>query len=135
VAFSAGYAHHDARYVRFSFIDPDNGLTVADGQRLELVPRDIWNARAAYQPAQGLSAFAALRHQSQRPFDKINEAYMQPCYEWDAGIGWAFSKWRVSVVGRNLGNSRHYVAESEIGDAQLYVAPPRRFFADLTVRF
>jgi hypothetical protein len=38
-------------------------------------------------------------------------------------------------VGRNLGNSRHYIAESEIGDAQLYVAPPRRFLGELAVKF
>lgn len=134
-AFSLGYAHHDARYIRFSFIDPDNGLTIADGQRLELVPRDLWNARAAWAPKDGFGAWAAVRHQSHRPFDKINEAYMAPYYEWDAGLSYSFSRFRVSVVGRNLGDSRHYVAESEIGDAQLYVAPPRRFFADLTVRF
>ena len=42
---------------------------------------------------------------------------------------------RLSLVGRNLGNNRRFVAESEIGDAQLYVAPPRRFLAELTVDF
>ncbi len=131
----AGYAHHDARYIRFSFIDPDNGLTVADGQRLELVPRDVWNVQAGYLPASGVGAWAALRHQGRRPFDKINEAYMEPFDEWDAGVSWAFSKARVSVTGRNLSDSRHFVAESEIGDAQLYVAPPRRFTAELSLRF
>jgi len=135
-AFSAGYAHHDARYIRFSFIDPDEGLTVADGQRLELVPRDLWNARVAYAPKGGFGAWAAVRHQSRRPFDKIIEAYMDPFYEWDAGVSFEISPhYRISVVGRNLGDRRHYVAESEIGDAQLYVAAPRRFFADLTLRF
>jgi outer membrane receptor protein involved in Fe transport len=132
---TAGYAHHDARYVRFSFIDPDNGLTVADGQRLELVPRDLWNVKAAYVPERGPGGWTALRHQSRRPFDKINEAYMPPYYEWDAGVTWAVGHARVSLVGRNLSDSRHFVAESEIGDAQLYVAPPRRFTAELALRF
>ena len=131
----AGYAHHDARYIRFSFIDPDNGLTVADGQRLELVPRDLWNASASYLPVSGFGAWAALRHQSRRPFDKINKAYMPPFYEWDAGVTWSFGPARVSVTGRNLSDSRHFVAESEIGDAQLYVAPPRRFTAEVALRF
>jgi iron complex outermembrane recepter protein len=132
----AGYAHHDARYIRFSFIDPDEGLTVADGQRLELVPRDLWNVNASYLPAAGLGVWAALRHQSHRPFDKVNEAYMAPYYEWDAGVSWAFPPHvRVSVTGRNLSDSRHFVAESEIGDAQLYVAAPRRFTAEVAVRF
>lgn len=131
----AGYAHHDARYIKFSFIDPDEGLTIADGQRLELTPRDLWNAKLAYHPKSGPGLWAAVRHQSQRPFDKINEAYMPSFYEWDAGASWTFGSFWVSLVGRNLGNSRHYVAESEIGDAQLYVAPPRRFAAELGVRF
>jgi iron complex outermembrane receptor protein len=135
LAFSAGYAHHDARYVKFSFIDPDNGLTVADGQRFELIPRDLWNAKVAYRPKSGPGVWAAVRHQNQRPFDKINEAYMPSFYEWDAGASWTFGSFWVSLVGRNLGNSRHYVAESEIGDAQLYVALPRRFAAELGMRF
>ncbi|MGH9441690.1 MAG: TonB-dependent receptor [Thermoanaerobaculia bacterium] len=135
-SFLAGYAHHDARYVRFTFIDPDAGLQDASGQRLELTPRDLWNAKAAYHPALGFGAWAAVRHQNHRPFDKINIAYMPSFYEWDAGISWDFSKEvRLSVVGRNLGDSRHFVAESEIGDAQNYVAPPRRFLGELSVHF
>jgi hypothetical protein len=42
---------------------------------------------------------------------------------------------RVSVVGRNLGDSRHYVTESEIGDSQFYVAPSRRYSAEVTLPF
>ena len=54
-AFSlyGGYAHHDARYVNFSFIDPDEGLLVADGQRFELTPRDLWNAMISFHPDGG----------------------------------------------------------------------------------
>ncbi|MEP6995447.1 MAG: TonB-dependent receptor, partial [Acidobacteriota bacterium] len=131
----AGYAHHDARYVNFSFIDPDEGLLVADGQRFELTPRDLWNAMVNYHPAEGPGVWFAIRHQNQRPFDKINEAYMPSFFEYDAGVSYAFGPARISVVGRNLGDSRHYAAESEIGDAQLYVAPPRRFLAELGFRF
>ncbi len=135
-SFLAGYAHHDARYVRFTFIDPDAGLQDASGQRLELTPRDLWNAKAVYHPALGLGAWAAVRHQNHRPFDKINIAYMPAYFEWDAGVSWDFSPAaRLSLIGRNLGDSRHFVAESEIGDAQNYVAPPRRFLGELSVHF
>lgn len=135
-SFLAGYAHHDARYVRFTFIDPNAGLQDASGQGLELTARDLWNAKAAYHPSLGFGAWAAVRHQNHRPFDKINIAYMPAFYEYDAGLSWGFSKnVRLSVVGRNLGESRHFVAESEIGDAQNYVAPPRRFLGDLSVKF
>ena len=135
-SFLAGYAHHDARYVRFTFIDPDAGLQDASGQELELTPRDLWNAKAAYHPALGFGAWTAVRHQNHRPFDKINIAYMPSFFEWDAGVSWDFTKnLRLSVVGRNLGDSRHFVAESEIGDGQNYVAPPRRLLAELSMSF
>ena len=44
-SLSAGYAHHDATYVSFSFLTPDGELRVVDGKRVELVPRDLWNAK------------------------------------------------------------------------------------------
>jgi iron complex outermembrane recepter protein len=131
----AGYAHHDAKYVRFTFIDPEEGPLDASGQRLELTPRDLWNVSASYHPSAGFGGWVAVRHQNRRPFDKINEAYMPSFFEYDAGVSYAFGNARLSLVGRNLGDSRHFVAESEIGDAQNYVAPPRRFLAELSVRF
>jgi outer membrane receptor protein involved in Fe transport len=134
-SFLAGYAHHDARYVHFTFIDPDEGPLSADGQRLELTPRDLWNANVSYHPAEGFGGWFAVRHQNRRPFDKINEAYMPSFFEYDIGLSYTFGVARLSFVGRNLGNDRHYVAESEIGDAQNYVAPPRRFLGELAVKF
>ena len=41
----------------------------------------------------------------------------------------------ISVTGRNLTDSRPYATESEIGDSQFYVAPPRGVSAELTFRF
>ena len=135
LSLSGGYAHHDARFIRFSFLTPDGELRVVDGKRLELVPRDLWNVRLAWAPAKGPGAFVAVRHQSQRPLNRRNTFFTDAFYETDAGVSWDFAWGRLSVVGRNLGDSRHYVAESEIGDSQFYVAAPRRFFAELAVHF
>ncbi len=135
LSFSAGYAHHDARFIRFSFVTPDGELRVVDGKRLELVPRDLWNAKLAYAPRTRAGAFVAVRHQGQRPLNRRNRFFTEGFYETDAGVSWEFGRGRISVVGRNLGNSRHYTSESEIGDSQLYVAPPRRFFAELAWHF
>ena len=134
-SLSAGYAHHDARYIHFSFFTPEGELRVVDGKRLELVPRDLWNTGLAYGRARGPGAFVALRHQSQRPLNRRNTFFTGPFYETDAGVSWDFPFGRVAVVGRNLGDNRHYVADSEIGDSQFYVASPRRFTAELTWRF
>ena len=78
--------------------------TSADGQRLELTPRDLWNANVSYHPAEGFGGWFAVRHQNQRPFDKINEAYMPSFFEYDVGaLVHVRGRAPVSFVGRNLG--------------------------------
>jgi len=134
-SLAAGYGHHDATYVNFSFLTPDGELRVVDGKRLELVPRDLWNARVSYAPKTGPGIWAAVRHQGIRPLNRRNTFYTDSFYEWDAGASWEFSWGRVSLVGRNLGDDRHYTSDSEIGDSQFYVAPPRRFLGEITFKF
>jgi len=133
--FFGGYAFHDALYKVFTFIDPDLGPLDASGQRLELTPRVLWNLGASYGPAEGPGGWFAIRHQTRRPFDKINLAYTPPFFEYDVGVSYTYGNARLSLIGRNLGDSRHYVGESEIGDAQDYVAFPRRFWAEISYRF
>jgi outer membrane receptor protein involved in Fe transport len=135
LALKAGYAHHDATYVHFSFLTPDGELRVVDGKRLELSPRDLWNVNLLWAPKAGLGGFVALRHQNQRPLTRRNTFYTDSFDEWDAGLTWDFKWGRLGVWGRNLGDDRHYVTDSEIGDGQLYLAAPRRYGAELTVRF
>jgi outer membrane receptor protein involved in Fe transport len=135
LSLAAGYAHHDATFVHFSFFTPEGELRVVDGKRLELVPRDLWNMRLAYQPELGPGGFVAVRHQGQRPLNRRNRFYAGGFFETDAGVSWDFRFGRIALVGRNLGDDRHYIADSEIGDSQFYVAPPRRFLAELTLKF
>jgi outer membrane receptor protein involved in Fe transport len=134
-AFTGGYAHHDALYKVFTFIDPDAGPQDASGQRLELTPRDLWNLGLAYGPPSGIGGWFAIRHQNHRPFDKINIAYTPSFFEYDVGLSYTYGPARFAIAGRNLGNSRHYVGESEVGDAQDYVAFPRRFWGEVSFRF
>ncbi len=134
-AFVGGYAHHDALYKVFTFIDPDAGPQDASGQRLELTPRDLWNLGLSYGPPEGLGGWFAIRHQNHRPFDKINIAYTPSFFEYDVGLSYTWGPAKFSIIGRNLGDSRHYVGESEIGDAQDYVAFPRRFWGEVSLRF
>ena len=134
-SLAAGYGHHDATYVSFSFLTPDGELRVVDGKRLELVPRDLWNARVSYAPKTGLGFWGAVRHQNIRPLTRRNTFYTDSFYEWDAGASWEFKWGRVSLVGRNLGDDRHYTSDSEIGDGQFYVAPPRRFLGEIAFKF
>jgi outer membrane receptor protein involved in Fe transport len=130
-----GYAHHDSRFVHFSFFTPDGQYRVVDGKRLELVPRDLWNFKFVLAPAEGLGGFAALRHQNQRPLNRRNGFYTPSFYSFDAGLSFGYRNFLLSVTGRNLTDSRPYATESEIGDSQFYVAPPRGVSAELTFRF
>jgi len=52
--------------------------------------------------------------------------------EISAGLGWRFRKVELRVDGRNLTDQRPPVSESELGDAQYYILPARRF--DVTLR-
>ena len=132
---SVGYAHHDARFVHFTFVTPDSQFRDVSGNMLELVPRQLVNARLAYHSRSGPGGFAALRYQGRRPFNRRNTFFAEPYTEWDAGLSFDRARWMVSAVGRNLGDDRHVTGESEIGDSQFYVAAPRRFSAEVAYRF
>ncbi len=131
----AGYAHHDATFVHFSFLTPDGELRVVDGKNLELVPRDLWSLRLSWAPASGPGAWVNVRHQNRRPLNRRNTAYTPAFEELDAGVAWDFGRVRVGVTGRNLSDTPQPVADSEIGDGQFYLATPRRFLGEVTFKF
>ena len=135
LSLSGTYAWHDPRFVEFSFLEPDGSLVDASGNLIEMASRLMWSLRAAYARDRGPGAWVALRHQGERALTESNEAFAPPFSEWDAGLTYEMPRVRVSVVGRNLGDDRHYVAVSEIGESQLYVAPKRRFSAEVTLPF
>jgi outer membrane receptor protein involved in Fe transport len=135
ISLGVGYAHHDARFVDFTFVTPDGQFRDVSGKQLELVPRELVSGRVSYVHATGLGGFAALRYQGERPFNRRNTFFADAYTEYDAGVSYDHSRWRFAVVGRNLGDDRHVVTESEIGDAQFYVAPPRRVSAEVGYRF
>src|SRR6185369_16362632 len=135
VTLGLGYAHHDTRLVRFTFVTPDSQLRNVSGNMLELVPRHLFNVRATYGSSAGPGAFVAARYQGERPLNRRNTFFTEAYTEWDAGLSYVRAPWMVSVVGRNLGDDRHLTTESEIGDSQFYVSPPRRIGVEATVRF
>ena len=132
---AVGYAYHDARFVHFAFRDEAGELVVVDGKRTELVPRSLGNARFAFTPARGPGGFLAVRRSGPRFLDRQNLYETDSATEVDLGATYDFRWGRLSIVGRNLGDSRHPVTDSEIGDGQVYVSPPRRFTAEIAMRF
>lgn len=132
---SAGWAHHDPRFVDFTFVTPDGQLRSVGGKLVELAPREMWNVSASFAPARGLGAWVAARHQGERALTRRNTFWTPGFEEVDAGVTFTSRLVSVSLAGRNLGDSRHYVSESDIGDSQFYVAPPRRIAGQVAWSF
>jgi outer membrane receptor protein involved in Fe transport len=133
---SLGYAFHDARLVNFTFVAAD-GVTLRDvsGKQIELVPRELFNARVDLQAPMGFGVFGAVRYQGKRPLTRRNTFWDEPFTEYDAGASYTYERFHVSIVGRNLGDDRHYTTESEIGDSMFYVSPPRRVNAEVSFAY
>ena len=139
LSLTGGWANHDPRFVSFSFFaDPaDPGsLTNVGGNVIEVAPRQMWNARVSYAPAKWVGAWASARHEDSRPMKRRKQyqsaRWTPPFDEYDAGVTFTYKRAQLAVTGRNLGDDRHWVAESDIGDSQFYYAPPRRFTATAT---
>jgi len=119
-----GAAWHDAKFQDYE--RPFDGvLTQLDGNRLELSAQELASAGIVYAPAQGFTAQVGLDYVGSRFLDKRNRAEADPYTAWWAGVGYRWSGWEVRADGRNLGDERAPVAESELGDAQYYLLPSR----------
>ena len=134
-SLAIGYANHSARFVDFTFVTPDGTFRDVSGNHLEMVPEDLVSGRASLRTERGLGGFVAVRYQGERPFNRRNTFFAEAYTEYDAGLSFDRGVWHVSAVGRNLGDDRHVTTESEIGDAQFYVAAPQRFQLEVGYRF
>ncbi len=121
--------------MQFTFVASDGSLRDVSGKQIELVPREMVNARLDLEVPHRIGLFAAVRAQGRRPLTRRNTFWARSYSEFDAGGSYAIQRYRLSVSGRNLGDDRHYVTESEIGDSQFYVAPPRRVTAELSFSY
>jgi iron complex outermembrane recepter protein len=71
-------------------------------------------------PQDGLVADVIVKYTGDRYLDKRNTALPAPFTTVDLGIGYRSGRYDVRLDGRNLGDKRDPVAESELGDAQYY---------------
>ncbi len=120
-----GYSYHDARFRDFTReFEPGVPVQLA-GKRLELSPHDLAGAGILYMPDRGFNANALLNYAGKSWLNKRNTAPNKSYTTWSAGIGYRMAKSELRIDGRNLGNKRVPVAESELGDAQYYLMPAR----------
>jgi iron complex outermembrane receptor protein len=122
---AAHYAHHDARFGDYEQLFGDT-LTQLRGRRLELSPRNLGGLGLAYAPASGWRGSLVVDRVGERWLNKRNTA-LAPAYTTvDATLGYRFTRCELRLSGRNLGDRRDPVAESELGEAQYYRLPGRR---------
>jgi len=123
---TASYAHHDARFR--DFVQSFDGVpTQLRGNRLEMSASELTSVGIVYRAEEGLGGFLAVHHIGDRFLTKRNSASTGGFETADAGLSYRSGPWSVRLDGRNLGDARDPVSESELGDAQYYRLPGRSF--------
>lgn len=134
LTWRASYGLHEARFRDF-LTEFDGVPTQIAGNRLELSPRHKLAGGFLYGGDRGLLLSADLNWVGSRFLNKRNTAVADPYWSLDAGLGWRTGRWEIRATGRNLNDSRAPIAESELGDAQYYLLPARRFDVTAAVHF
>lgn len=128
------YAWHDARFRDF-LTEFDGVPTQLAGKRLEMSAHHLAAGALTYAPARGLVASLEGDYTGSRFLNKRNTAPAEGYFTYSASLGWRGPHWEGRISGHNLGDRRDPVAESELGDAQYYRLPARRFDASVRVTF
>jgi len=128
------YSFHDGRFVDFeqSF---DGVLTRLDGNRFEMSPRHLVSGGLFLMPETGFIGSMVVKDTGDRFMDKRNRALADPFATVDVGVGYRFDRYEIRLDGRNLGDARDVVSESEVGDAQYYRMTARDVRLGLGIRF
>jgi len=128
------YSFHDGRFVDF-VQDFDGANTQLAGNRFEMSARHLFSAGLIVAQETGLVGDVIVKYTGDRYLDKRNTAPASPFTTLDIGVGYRFERWELRVDGRNLTDARAPVSESELGDAQYYRMPARRFDVSAGFRF
>ena len=130
----ASYSFHDGKFVDF-VQDFDGVPTQLGGKRVEMSARQLFSAGVTFAPDRGLIANADVNYTGDRYLNMRNTALAPGFASVDAGVGYRMSRAEIRLDGRNLGDRRDPVAESEFGDAQYYRMPARTIRAGLVVKY
>ena len=126
----ATYSFHDGTFV--DFVQDFGGTnTQLAGKRFEMSARHLFSAGLILAPSTGVVGDVIVKYAGDRFLNKRNTALASPFTTVDIGVGYRLNRWEARLDGRNLGDRRDPISESELGDAQYYRLPERRL--DLTV--
>ena len=134
VSARASYSFHDGRFV--NFVQAFDGTpTQLGGKRFEMSARGLASAGLVFAPLHGVIGHASLNYTGDRYLNKRNTALADAFTTFDAGIGYRFGDTEFRIDGRNLGNRRDALSESEFGDAQYYRMTARSFTAGVSLKY
>ena len=134
VAARASYSMHDGKFRDFVMAF-DGVPTQLAGKRFEMSAKTLASAGLTLSPATGVIAHASMHYSGDRYLNKRNSALAPAFSTFDAGIGYRTATMEFRVDGRNLGNRRDAVSESEFGDAQYYRMTARTVQAGIVVKY
>lgn len=124
VTARATYSWHDGRFVDY-VQEFDGTNTQLAGKRFEMSANHLYSMGLTFAPGVGWTATAGLNYTGDRYLTKRNTALAPAFTTYDAGVGYRTGRYELRLDGRNLGDARDPVSESEIGDAQYYRMPAR----------
>jgi iron complex outermembrane recepter protein len=134
VSARATYSMHDGKFV--DFVTAFDGVpTQLGGKRFEMSAKALASAGLTLSPETGVIAHASVNYSGDRYLNKRNTALALAFSTIDAGLGYRTNAWEFRVDGRNLGNRRDAVSESEFGDAQYYRMTARTVQAGVVVKY
>ena len=127
-------ALHDGKFV--DFIQAFDGTpTQLAGKRFEMSAKKLASAGITLAPEKGFIGSASVNYTGDRYLNKRNTALVPGYSTIDIGVGYRTDRAEFRVDGRNLGDRRDAVSESEFGDAQYYRMTARSIRAGVVVKY
>ena len=130
----ATYSFHDGEFV--DFVQAFDGVPaqLAD-KRFEMSARHLASAGVTLSPDRGFIATASANYSGDRYLNRRNTALAGAFMTVDVGVGYRTGDLEVRLDGRNLGDRRDAVSESEFGDSQYYRMTARTIVAGVVLRY
>jgi outer membrane receptor protein involved in Fe transport len=120
------YSLHDARFR--DFVTEFEGVpTQLAGKRLEMSARHMAATEMLFGRSSGWQGSLRAEWVGSRFLNKRNTALAPDYLTWSAGVAYRLKNVEIRLDGWNINDRRPPVAESELGDAQYYRLPARRF--------
>jgi len=123
LTIAAHVSHNDARYRDFNTLIDGAAIQLA-GHSLVMSPKVLAGAGVVYAPQHGWRGSVTGSYAGRRYLDAQNAVAASGYLVADASLGYAFDRYRIELIGSNLGDRRDPVLPRRTGGGP--VLPPAR---------